>query len=118
MNDILSEISDAADDLEDGLDDNLFEDIGLEQRKVSSSLLPDIEICVLGLTLKPRLDSLLYVCKHQTVGNEMNTVTGSPRPRLMFEQSLFLSGKKIHWISHSHIQATPVYKPWLVNEYR
>ena len=42
MNDILSEISDAADDLEDGLDDNLFEDIGLEQRKVSSSL-PDID---------------------------------------------------------------------------
>ena len=43
MNDILSEISDAADDLEDGLDDNLFEDIGLEQRKVSSSLLPDLD---------------------------------------------------------------------------
>ena len=46
MNDILSEISDAANDLEDGLDDNLFEDIGLEQRKVSSSLLPDSEICI------------------------------------------------------------------------
>ena len=60
MNDILSEISDAADDLEDGLDDNLFEDIGLEQRKVSSSL-PDSEICIRGLTLKHRLDLLLNV---------------------------------------------------------
>ena len=32
-----------------------------------------------------------------------NTV--SPRPEaawLMFEQALFLSGKKVHWISHSH----------------
>ena len=82
MNDILSEISDAADDLEDGLDDNLFEDIGLEQRKVSSSLLPDIEICVLGLTLKHRLDSLLYVCEHQTAGNQMHTV--SPLPQLAY----------------------------------
>lgn len=34
MNDILAEISDAADNLEDELDDNLFEYAVLEQRKV------------------------------------------------------------------------------------
>ena len=31
---------------------------------------------------------------------------------------LILSGKNVHGISHYHIQAIPVYKPWLVNEYR
>ena len=36
----------------------------------------------------------------------------------MFERGLFLSGKKFHRISHSHIKATLVYKPRLVNEYR
>ena len=39
----------------------------------------------------------------------------SEAAQLMFEQSLFLSGKKAHWINHSYIQATLVYKPLLEN---
>ena len=44
--------------------------------------------------------------------------TVSPRPeapRLILEQGLFLSGN-VHWISHSHISATLVYKSLPVNE--
>ena len=39
----------------------------------------------------------------------------SEAAQLMFEQSLFLSGKKEHWITHSYIHATLVYKSLLEN---